>query len=104
MANRFVVHEANILAGLIVQIVFVVPATFGDGLTNCFEDSVVQLSPLTLVQVVNGMSGMKTRSEQDVLSNCVSQAGDELVLREQSLDATLFPFRQRVYEGRKVAE
>ena len=47
---------------------------------------------------------MKARPEKDVLGNGVSEARDELLLGEQSFDAPLLSFQERIYEGGKVVK
>ena len=58
MAGGLDVHQADVLAGPVVQVILVVPAALLDSLANCFEDSIVQLPPLTFVQVIYRMPGM----------------------------------------------
>ena len=94
MAGGLDVHEADVSARLVIQIILVVPATLLDSLANCLEDRIVQLTPVPFVQVVYRMPGMQARSEKDVLGDGISQTRNKLILREQPFDAPFFSFQE----------
>ncbi len=46
MTHRFVIHQANILAWLVIKVIFVISSALIYDLTNCAEDGLVQILPL----------------------------------------------------------
>ena len=52
MADRFVVHAADVSSRLVVQVILVVAATLLDGLAGGLENGIVQFPPLAFVQVI----------------------------------------------------
>ena len=63
MTRGFIIHQANIFTWLVIKIIFVISSTLFYNLTNCAEDSLVQILPLLEIQFSDGVFGMKAGPE-----------------------------------------
>jgi hypothetical protein len=90
LAYSILGQDSFIAARLAKQINFIIPPALAYDLGYCLLYDTVQLFSLASGKVIQRMFWMELCFEQDILGNGISQAWDDLVLCQKTLDASFF--------------